>query len=495
MFSFLNLVPTTGLTVILLGLALIFALLFIFSLHKTEYLLYALLVWFPIETIVLRWTPPDYYVLVKYFPEVLIYSTFLISWAKYIKRKNRLFPSTPINSYLGLFLLIALISFILNWYNPIIWFLGVRQLLRFVLIFMIFLFQDYSHSVIRNFLWIGAVVIVGEAILGIMQFATGGMLDKYLFFTDTISIGNAIQLEGIQQNWAPGQRVFATLGRYDRLGSLLSIGLIMLFPWFYVLKEPRQRERWWVAFVAGITALILTYSRASWISFFAGMFTIGHFLAEDKRLFRLMTVGGGIITVYLLFVMVTQSYGAATVEQGKQSIRDRLVEAVSSYSWQQSYEGYGRFFFIYNTPMMVVRYYPFFGVGPGNYGGGVAASLMNKDVYDRLHLPFGIQNTWGQIDNNWLSIWGETGTLGLVVWILLFRTIYKSAHYVQRKTSDIIQKTVAQGLCGVSVALAILGFFGPYFEFRTLMVYFWLMVGIALYYFREHKFAWNFLRE
>ena len=425
----------------------------------------------------------------------MVYGTLIISWASYLKKNRHWFPVTPVNKYLLLFLGITLVSLLTNLYNPAVWFLGIRQLLRFVLIFIIFILENYSEAVIKNFLKIGIYIVVGESVLAIIQAISGGVLDKYLFFSDSINFGS-IEYGGIEQNWAPGQRVFATLGRYDRLGSLLATGLIMLFPWFYALKDKVAREKWWVAFVLGAVALMLTYSRASWIAFLAGMFTIGYFLMNDRRLFRILAVGGFIVTMYLLFVIVTQSLGTAAIDKtGRQSIRDRLVETVSLYSWQQSYEGYGRFFFIINTPLMVVSHYPLFGVGPGNYGGGVAAALDNREIYDKLHLPFGIQNIYGQIDNNWLSIWGELGTAGLFIWILLFREIYRSAYFVQRRTEDVIQKTVAQGLCGVVVALSVLGFFGPYFEFRTLMVYFWLIVGIALYYFREHQFSWNFLRD
>lgn len=489
--------PASFFTLVLLSMALIFGLFVIFSLGKTEYIIYTLLIWFPVETLVLRYTPPDYFVLVRYFPEIMMYSTLVISWSRYIKKTDRFFPRTPINKWLLLLLIVAALSYIANWYNPLTWLFGVRQVLRFVVIFIIFLLENYSTDVIKTFLWIGVFVIVGESILGIVQYASSGALDKYLFFRDSISVGKSVQIQGIEQFWAPGQRVFATMGRYDRLGSLLAIGLIMLFPWFYILKDQEQRDRWWVAFILGVVALILTYSRASWIAFICGMFTIGYFLVRDRRIFKLASTAGALIVLYLLFVIITQSYGSGTVDQlGKdQSIRDRLVEMVSPYSWKQSYEGYGRIFFIINTPLTVVWNYPMLGVGPGNYGGGVAASLGNKLVYDKLHLPFGIQNVYGQIDNNWLSIWGETGTLGLLVWILLFREIFQSAYFVQRKTKDEVQKTVAQGLCGVTVAVVILGFFGPYFEFRTLMLYFWLIVGIALYYFREHIFAWNFLRE
>jgi hypothetical protein len=475
--------------VLLLGLSVLY------SMQRVEYILYTLLIWYPLETLVLRYTPVEYYAAVRYFPEVILYATFFISWVQYYLRTKRVFPSSPLNKWLLLYVLVAIISYVSNGYRAFIWILGVRQLVRFVLVFFIVLFEHFSNDVLKKFLWIGGVVIVAEALLGIVQYVTGGALDSYLFFTDAVSIGSAIQLDGVQQTWAPGQRVFATLGRYDRLGSLIMVGLIMFFPWVYAIKNTLQKERWWVVFGIGLVGLVLTYSRANWIAFIVGVFVVGYFIIRDRRLMQFILYGAGAIGLYLVFVFVTNSFGVAAIEQGSQTIRDRIVEAVSPYSWQQGYEGYGRVFFIINTPLMVVSQYPLFGVGPGNYGGGVAASLLNTAVYDKLHLPFGIQNTYGQIDNNWMSIWGELGTLGLLVWIGLFYSIFSSAYYVQEHTTDETQRLVAQGVCGSTVAVVVLGFFGPYFEFRSLMVYYWLLVGVVCVYFRDYTFSWNFLRE
>lgn len=186
--DFSSFVPATLFTLILLGSILVFALLTVFSLRKTEFILYALLVWFPLETLVLRFTPPDFYALVKYFPEALIYTMLLISWVRYAHRTGHVLPKTPVNKFLGLFILVATISLINNWYNPLVWLFGLRQILRFAIIYFVFLFEDFPNRIIRNFLWIGIGVVVGEAALGIIQYFSYGVLDKYLFFTYTISV-------------------------------------------------------------------------------------------------------------------------------------------------------------------------------------------------------------------------------------------------------------------------------------------------------------------
>lgn len=482
-------------TLFLLGLSVALGLILVFSLGKSHYLIYILLIWFPLENLILRYTPIDYYAPVKYFPEILIYSAFLVGWYRYVKREQRFFLRLPLNKWFLGFIAAAVVSLLINWYNPLIWFLGLRQILRFAFIFIIVLFEDYPDEIIRRFLWLGAAMILFEAALALLQYLAGGALDRYLFFSDSVSIAGVAQLEGLQEFWAPGERVFATLGRYDRLGSLLALGLTMLFPWLYTLKKEKHQLWWYGSMLLGGAALILTYSRSSWLAAVLGIVTVGYFLVRDKRILKIAGVLGGILAVYLLFVVVTNNYGGGVLDKPSQTLNERLVEAVSIYSWKANYEGYGRFFFIVNTPLMVVRYYPLFGVGLGNYGDGVAAALGNTKMYDKLHLPFGIQNTFGQIDNNWLSLWGEMGTVGLVFWIMLLVTIFKTAHRVAERAPTITEKAVAEGLCGTVVVVSVLAAFGPFFEFRSLMLYFWLIVGMVMRFYRSGHLAWNFLKE
>lgn len=487
-------ITTHWFTLLLIVSVFLLGLKFIFASKKSYLIIYGLLIWFPLETLILRYAPVDYYALLKYLPEVVLYGMVGISWYRYNKRTGHTFPHTPINKWFGLFLLIAIISLIINWYSPLTWALGIRQLLRFALISAIIFLEEYNQETLKHFVYIAGGMILLEAFFGIVQFAMGGRLDHYLFFSESITVGGA-QLEGLQQFWAPGQRVFATLGRYDRLGSLLAIGIVMLVPWLYEIKDKVQR--FWIEIAATmiVVALVLTYSRASWIAAVVGVVVVAIGLYHDKRIIKYGGILAAIFILYFGAIIVTENYGGGVLDKSKQSLTERTVEAVSWYSWQLNYEGYGRLFFIINTPYRLVRDHVFFGVGAGNYGGGVAAALGNKKAYDLAGLPFGIQNTYGQIDNNWMSIWGEAGTLGLIVWIMIFVTVYKTSSMLSQRFDTAWKRNLARGLCGVTVAIAILGFFGPYFEFRTLMVYYWLLVAIVLQHHRERRHAGNFIKQ
>ena len=123
---------------------------------------------------------------------------------------------------------------------------------------------------------------------------------------------------------------------------------------------------------------------------------------------------------------------------------------------------------------------PLWGVGPGNYGGGAAAALLNTEVYNRLRLPFGIQDIYGQIDNSWFSIWGEFGTSGLIFWAGMFVMIIKTAKNIYKNSNDGFARLWSAGMISATVGIMVLGFFGPYFEFRSLMFYYWTGVGVLL---------------
>ena len=115
------------------------ALVFLFVIQRSEYVLYFLLVWFPVETVVLKYAPIEYYSVLKYLPEVLIYGLFVGSCILYIFKKGKLWVKNPLNMWLVGIVTVAFVSLMVNQYSPSIWLLGLRQTLRYVLVFFVVL--------------------------------------------------------------------------------------------------------------------------------------------------------------------------------------------------------------------------------------------------------------------------------------------------------------------------------------------------------------------
>ena len=241
-----------------------------------------LALYLPFESLVLKFTPDEVYLFVRYFSESLIYLVVLVVVSRIVTREERFRPSTVDLPFI-LFCVVLVASAILNAVPPAIAILGLRQILRFVLVFFLVVQLRPSVSFIRAITTALLAVVVFQAGLGIVQSIVGEPLDQFLLPSEVRVAGEITLTGGVQQFWDPGSRVFATLGRYDRLGNFLYVGLLIAIAFLFEHKHKVLPAivPWVIAL--GVPALALTFSRASWFAFFLGAMFIWLVLRRDKR--------------------------------------------------------------------------------------------------------------------------------------------------------------------------------------------------------------------
>jgi O-antigen ligase len=230
-------------------------------------------------------------------------------------------------------------------------------------------------------------------------------------------------------------------------------------------------------FVLGLPALVLTYSRASWFAFIFGFLFIGMVMKRDRR----------VMAAFLSFVIIVGSYLAISglnvrfiTEAPGQTLVERFYETFSAARWRGEYYGYGRVYWFVQTPLAVVAASPIFGFGPGQFGGGAAAALHNTRVYEQLGLPFGVFGTDGYIDNNWFSLWGESGTLGMVFYLWGYLALFVYAVRLYRSSNDPMTRAIAIGYAAAMIGVAFNAFTSTLLEIRTLAFYLWLYGGFVV---------------
>lgn len=468
----------------LLGLGTI---LFILAFVRPYWTLILIMWYTPFEPFLLKFVPEEYYYYVRFASEVIIY-ILLISILLRIFAKKIEWRLTKFDFVFALFILTTLVSTILFWPGMSISIFGWRGIVRFMLLFYVGFYLAPSRKQILFALTGLGIIFLFESSLGIIQFVTQGILDSFLAPTDTKTLGDITVTVGTLQIWLPGQRVFATLGRYEQFGTWLMILLLMLFAALYEKFSKRQKQLIFLVFTLGCTALLLTYSRTSWFGFILGAGFIGVIMKRDKRL-----VYGAILLITAIFIY--QQISGVVVNKlydrpyAHISIIERILESFSYERWRGEYRGYGRLFFIVETPRKVMSLSPIFGFGPGQYGSGAAAAFHNTRVYDMAGIPFGIWGIYGHIDNSWLSLWGETGTVGLSLYILFFLFLFHSSYQVYKKSKYTVTRFLALGYMGIILSVTFASFLATFMEMRTLALYFWLFGGfvVALGY-RENLF-------
>ncbi|MFA5854440.1 MAG: hypothetical protein WC866_05165 [Patescibacteria group bacterium] len=434
------------------------------------WMLAVLAVFIPLEPFALKFVPDELFIFAKYFSEVLIYLLLGSALLRRVLAGERRTP-TPLDLPFALLVLVAVASAVSNFVDPAVAVLGTRQIIRFMLLFFAVALLAPPRDYLRKLVVLMLGLVLFESLLGILQAATLGAIDPFLLPSENRFYSSLALTGGTEQFWAPGQRVFATLGRYDQLGTFLCFFLLLLSGWIYEIQKGRWHRYFFLLFAIASFALMLTYSRASWFGFLLGFLYIAVRIKKDKKVLAVFLATVGLIVGYTFYTGVVVR---ALTDLPEQTVLARLLEAFSYERWRGEYYGYGRVYWMLNTPLRVVPASPIFGHGPGTYGGGAAAVLGNTGVYDKLGLPFGVYGTEGYIDNNWFSLWGEIGTLGLALYIWMFTLLFRASHAVYRGSKDPLVRGLALGYLGATLAFAFQAVLGTYLEVRTISLYFWI---------------------
>lgn len=435
-----------------------------------------LALYLPFEPFILKFIPDSVYLFARFFSEGLIYLVALVVLWRWLCGRLTV-KRTALDLPCILFVVTLVASAAIHFVPLPIALLGLRQILRFVLVFFLVVNLEPSKIFIRRLTVALFVIVLCQAALGITQSFVGEPLDQFLIASEERTLGE-ITFESVEQFWDPGERVFATLGRYDRLGNFLYIFLLIASGLLFTLgKKYLKDRRWlWLVFALGIPALVMTYSRSSWFAFLLGFLFIGLIIKRDKRVFAGLLASVLIVLGYLAVSGLT--VGVLADVPG-QSVTERFFEAFSYARWRGEYEGIGRLFWYVHTPTTVVAASPIFGWGPGQFGGGAASVLHNTRVYEQLGLPFGVYGTEGFIDSNWFALWGEAGTLGLLFFLWMYVALLRRALATYHVARDPLVQGLAVGFAAVMLAVAFNALTSTVFEIRTVGFYVWLYGGFV----------------
>lgn len=443
---------------------------------RPTWVLGMLLLYLPFEPFLLKWIPDDIYVFARYGSEFLIYLLVAAVCWKLVSGSLQL-RQTPVDIQFILFCVVLMASAVINLVPPVEALLGARQILRFVLLFFVTVYLQPSVLWMKT-LFTGLIIVLSiQVFLGYGQFLIGEPLDQFLLPSEGRSFGDIQLTAGAVQFWDPGQRVFGTLGRYDRLGIFMALLLLVVVAMLYESKLKEHHKTLFILLIASLPVFALTYSRAGWFGFILGALFISVWAHRDRRVMVACGVAGAVMGGYLLFsgLVVNQ-----LIDVPRQTVVERFFEAFSYERWRGEYYGLGRVFWFVQTVTTVVPASPIFGHGPAMYGGGAVAALGNADVYDKLGLPFGVYGTDGYIDNNWFSLWGEVGTLGFVIYLWLYLLLFMTCVRVWRRSELSQTRVLALGVAACMVSVGLNAMLGTYLEVRTVTPYLWVAAGLVV---------------
>lgn len=435
-----------------------------------------LAIYLPFETIILKYVPSELFVFLRYASEGLIYALAAVVLIKTISGSIKPRHS-PIDLPFILFVIALAASVVVNAVPSTIAILGARQILRFIIVFFIAYYLRPPKSYVKSLTIALFCVVVFQSLLGVTQRAVGEPLDQILLPSEAHTLGEMTISAGVDQFWEPGTRVFGTLGRYDRLGGFLYFFLLLAVGFWYQSGFRHRRRELLALFLIGLTTLIFTFSRSSWFAFLLGFLFVALWAFRDRRVAWSFGIAAVALTLYVGWSGINVRY---ITESRGQTLVERFYETFSYARWRGEYYGLGRLFWMVQTPLTVIPASPVFGFGSGQFGGGAVAALGNTRVYEILGLPFGVFGTEGSIDNNWFALWGETGTIGLILFLWMYLALFRHAVRVFRSAKDPFVRALAIGYSAAMIGIAFNAFLATSFEIRTLAFYLWLYGGMIV---------------
>jgi O-antigen ligase len=443
---------------------------------RPQWLILFLAAYIPFEPFILKFVPTDMYVYARYMSEGMVYLLFL-SACVHMRQSGAQIKKSPVAYGIAFLFFTLSASIILNISTPLeVSVLGSRQIIRFVLLFFVAFVFLQEKMWIQRFFYLMAAVVVFESGIGIAQALSAGALDAFLIPAGPRFFNEYQLTSGTVQFWEEGQRIFATMGRYDQLGTFLTLFLLLSVACVYEYTSSRVKRNIFFFMALALPALILTYSRASWFGFLLGLTVIAVFFKKDTRVLAVCVTVLACASAYLVYFGVIVP---KLIDAPRQSVVERFFEAFSFERWRGEYYGYGRLFFVAHAPTKILSNVPFFGLGPGTFGGGAVTALHYTEQYDRMHLPFGIWGSEGFIDNNWLSIFGEIGSIGLLAYWMIFFLLFRESYNIWKSGKDTMERALGLGYMGVLCAVWFQAFLATYLEMRTLALYLWLCGGIV----------------
>jgi len=449
-----------------LGVVLGLAAVLYFS-NRIQHLLYFLVFYLPLEEFALKWVDYSIYPALRYGLELVIYATLFKVILEKLARNQKI-VSSPIDLPLLLLAGLGLISTFLNGLPILAGVLGLRPLLRYAALFYLILNSNLSKESLPRFFRTILIIATLEVGIGLTQYFIGEPANLFLRPKDSLIADRLVNALSTSQDLFAGQKIFATLGRYNLLGGFLACVLLLLLA--YRMEKGSFSFNQKLLLGGALPAFLLTYSRLSWVGFLAGLLTLLFIKKKSKIILGLGLVG--------FALMMTFSSGTTSVYQSevRGSLKDRILGPFSSDYWNVSSSSQ-RLFVASEVASNISGAGLLIGYGPGTMGSLLSKLEEGVSRLSELGDPMQLSIVG---DVGWISLLGQVGLLGLALFVWLLIALFRAMLQSYRHTDHFWVKSLALSTIGYVVAMVVMNFFGSPFESRVSSAYFWVMAGCIL---------------
>lgn len=412
------------------------------------------------EVVILNFIPTSLVGMTRYGIEGLSYIVLIYSILNsMIKKKEIRFNKCDL--YILTFIMFSIVTAMINNVELKIFIMGLRWIVRYVVIYYIFKFNKFSKQDIQSIINYFYKLIIFEVVLGLVQVGLKEKLD-FILSPKTIELEYyTITMDKINSKFS----IFATFGRYGEYGYFVTLAMLFLYSKYYFDK---QKKYLFLMFLTTL-ALIFSYARQAVL---AVMIVFVIFYFSNRKIKILSKCKIIFISLFILLLGIIFLYYAG-FETGQgvttEGIAQRFLSMFSKEYIMGDYYGGGRTYFYTTVNKIFLTTKPFIGYGTGMYG-TQSALQYNTLVYDTLSIP-----TRCSMDVYITSILGQVGLIGLFLLFKCYHSFFKECKKYQYTDED---NYIYMFIRLTFIAIMFCSFFGSNLSDRYQAFYVWMFFGI-----------------
>lgn len=428
----------------------------------------------PFEELLLKFIAPQAYALARYLPEFLLFSTLVMLLVTKAVRRQPI-DRTPIDIPLFCFLGVSLLSMFYNRISLVVGILELRILLRYAIGYYVLVLAGFDKQFLSKIFKMMLGIVTLQVGLGLFHSILGNTATTFLA-PQNVTIGEIFVRRGFSQVVSSHTRIFSTFGRYNLYANFLSFFLLFLIAILYSETgefSGAEKRRIRVVLIAGLAALTLSFSRMSWVGFYAGFISVLLLMRKNKVIPYL------VVPMAVTFVLF-QLYGAGTKDMSETaaaSVMQRYLGMFSRRYVEVSLRS-DRLYAITTTTRRVMQISPVLGLGPGSVASAAGRVFGGGERWDVLDLPTEKVTPLGDV--GWAAILVQYGALGTFAFLWVLSRLLRVSVACFRRARDSLEWILALGFIGGFVCIMVENVFSFNLTYRASSLYFWMFAGIVV---------------
>lgn len=450
------------------------------------WIVFSIAIYIPFEEFIIKWLPLS--TALRFIPEIILYALTAKVLGQKISKKQGLTP-TSIDILLVMFWVTTVISIIVNGSKLIPSLENIRALWRYISVFYIIVNIEISERKLKLLLTSIKTVAVIQAAIAMLQFVMPSSF-KQIFAPKQFVIGDIERVSNAEAGNIKAGSVFGTFANPAVLASFLLIMFLIGVSQF--LSSPGtiaiqvQKITELIVILFGIFA---SKKRAALLLAALAPILLLYFRRRIRSVLKLSWIYVALALAVMLLLLfsgytVDTSFTGQDSHEQTISFTSYIAQLFSPEYYERSSEN-SRGWMIRTTVGTLFTSGSWFGFGPDQENMREVVFNLLTDGVDRAKI---VASEAFFEDVYWVAMLAYYGIVGMVIFSMIMWRLFRAGKWLTKHARSAEYRSLGSIYCTLFILTFFYNCIERVFELRPFSFYFWLMSGLVINAYNQHRF-------